>query len=273
MKKLTIGSAVYDDFEGVYFTYQSLRLNTQDIWDDLEFLIIDNNPESEEGKAVKHFCNASNGIKYIPYTTRRSTASRNEIFKNSESKFCMSIDSHVLFEPNTIHKLISFFDKNPESNDLYHGPMLYDCIKNHDPCAKMAPVWRDNMFGTWDYDEQANSPDNDPFEICMHGLGVFACRTKAWVGFNENFLGFGGEEGYIHDKFRHHGGRVMCLPFLRWLHRFQRPRGIPYPAIIEERIRNYAIGHKELGWDDTDMRKHFKSNYPKIDVDKIVDEA
>ena len=68
MKKLTIGSAVYDDFEGVYFTYQSLRLNTADIKEDLEFIIIDNNPDSAEGKAVKHFCESTREIKYIPYT-------------------------------------------------------------------------------------------------------------------------------------------------------------------------------------------------------------
>ena len=184
----------------------------------------------------------------------------------------MSIDPHVLFEPNTIHKLLDFFNGQSDSKDLYHGPMLYDQIKNHEPCSKMKPVWRDNMFGIWDYDKQGNDPNNDPFEICMHGLGVFACRTNAWLGFNENFRGFGGEEGYIHDKFRHHGGRVMCLPFLRWIHRFQRPLGVPYPATMEQRIKNYAIGHKELGWDDKEMREHFKSKHPEIDVDKIIDD-
>jgi len=272
VKKLTIGSAVYDDFEGVYFTYQSLRLNTQDIWEDLEFIVVDNNPESVEGKAVKQFCEASQQVRYIPYVEKRSTAIRNEIFKNSESKFCMSIDPHVLFEPATIHKLIAFFDLHPETNNLYHGPMLYDQIKGHDPCSNMKPEWRDNMFGTWGYDKRGNNPYGNPFEIEMHGLGMFACRTEAWLGFNENFRGFGGEEGYIHKKFKKAGHTTICLPFLRWLHRFQRPRGVQYPLITEERIRNYAIGHKELGWDDKEMREHFKSKHPKIDVDKIIDD-
>ena len=35
-------------FEGVYFTYQSLRLNTQDIWEDLEFIVVDNNDAKED---------------------------------------------------------------------------------------------------------------------------------------------------------------------------------------------------------------------------------
>ena len=55
MKKLTIGSAVYDDFEGVYFSYQSLRLNNPELKNDIEYIIIDNNPSSAEGKAVKEF--------------------------------------------------------------------------------------------------------------------------------------------------------------------------------------------------------------------------
>ena len=89
---------------GVYFTYQSLRLNNMDIWDDLDFVIIDNNPESAEGNATRQFCDGTRGIRYIPYTDRRSTSVRNEIFTNSEAEFCMSIDPHVLFEPDTIKK-------------------------------------------------------------------------------------------------------------------------------------------------------------------------
>lgn len=270
MKKLTIGSAVYDDFEGVYFTYQSLRLNTQDIKDELDLLIIDNNPDSAEGAAVKHFCEAARDIRYIPYTERRSTSVRNEIFKNSKAEFCMSIDPHVLFEPNTVHKLIEFFGDTKKSNDLYHGPMLYDVIEGHDPCSKMDPIWRDNMFGIWSYDKRGNSPDNDPFEIDMHGLGLFACRTKAWLGFNENFIGFGGEEGYIHKKFQQAGHKIWCLPFLRWVHRFQRPLGIKYPLITEERIKNYLIGHRELGLPLDDIINHFNTTQPQINIDNLI---
>ena len=57
--------------------------------------------------------------------------------------------------------------------------------------------------------------DAPAFEIPMQGLGLFACRRAAWVGFNTRFRGFGAEEGYIHEKTRQHGGRTLCLPFLR----------------------------------------------------------
>ena len=81
----------------------------------------------------------------------------------------------------------------------------------------------------------------------MQGMGLFACRKDAWPGFNPLFRGFGAEEGYIHEKVRQGGGRTLCLPFLRWMHRFNRPLGAPYPNIWEDRIRNYYIGWRELG--------------------------
>jgi hypothetical protein len=91
----------------------------------------------------------------------------------------------------------------------------------------------------------------------MQGLGLFACRKAAWPGFNRKFRGFGGEEGYIHEKFRRQGGRVLCLPFLRWAHRFDRPSGTRYENRWEDRIRNYLIGWHELGMDSQATLEHF----------------
>ena len=76
----------------------------------------------------------------------------------------------------------------------------------------------------------------------MQGLGLFACRREAWPGFNPRFRGFGGEEGYLHEKVRRNGGRVLCLPALGWTHRFARPLGPPYRPTWEDRVRNYRIG-------------------------------
>ena len=94
----------------------------------------------------------------------------------------------------------------------------------------------------------------------MQGLGLFACRRAAWPGFNPDFRGFGGEEGYIHEKFRRAGGRTLCLPFLRWMHRFTRPLGIPYVNRWEDRLRNYLIGFRELGLDTAPVVEHFKAH-------------
>jgi hypothetical protein len=92
----------------------------------------------------------------------------------------------------------------------------------------------------------------------MQGLGLFACRRDSWPGLNPRFRGFGGEEGYLHEKVRRGGGRTVCLPALRWVHRFNRPEGVPYPPAWDDRIRNYLIGWRELGWDDAPVREHFR---------------
>src|SRR5207237_2934286 len=82
------------------------------------------------------------------------------------------------------------------------------------------PVWRAQMWGS---DPRGQDPEGEPFEISMQGLGVFSCMKDDWLGFHPKFQGFGGEEGYIHEKFRQAGRRCLCLPWLRWMHRFSRP--------------------------------------------------
>lgn len=97
----------------------------------------------------------------------------------------------------------------------------------------------------------------EQFEIFSQGLGVFFINKRHWLKFNEHCKGFGGEECYIHTKYRHHGRKVMCLPFLKWLHRFERPDGVKYELTMENKVRNYVLELTELGLDKTAMEKHF----------------
>ncbi len=99
--------------------------------------------------------------------------------------------------------------------------------------------------------------DDAPFEIPGMGLGVFSCRREAWLGFNEHASGFGGEELYIHEKFRQAERKAICLPFLRWLHRFARPDGVPYPLPRYLKVRNYVLEFQELGFPLDDIHAHF----------------
>ncbi len=135
------------------------------------------------------------------------------------------------------------------------------------------PVWRDQMWGIWATDPRGLDPEGEPFEIPMQGLGVFSCRRSAWPGFNPAFRGFGGEEGYIHEKFRQAGGRCLCLPWLRWVHRFNRPAGVPYPLSIEDKLRNYIIGFTELGLDPTPALEHFAEHLPPETIAPVEREA
>jgi hypothetical protein len=114
------------------------------------------------------------------------------------------------------------------------------------------------MWGTWQTDERGLDKNNDPFEIPSQGLGLFSCRKDSWLGFNKEFRGFGGEEGYIHEKYKKNGRKTLCLPFLRWLHRFNRPNGVTYPNNFQERFRNYLIGFHELNLPTKELKEHFK---------------
>ncbi len=243
-KLLTIGMATYDDYDGVYFTIQALRLyQLKGIEDKVEIIVVDNNPTSKHGKLLKPFVNQYVKGKYIEYTDKKSTSIRNEIFKNASGKYTLCIDCHIMFEENAIKNLLEYYEKNPDTKNLIQGPLLNDNMK--DLSTHFDPVWRDKMYGTWGYNK-SEYEKNEPFEIPMMGLGMFSCKTSEWQGFNENFNGFGAEEGYIHEKFRRAGGKCVCLPNVKWIHRFGRPNGVQYPNNLEQRIENYFIGWLEI---------------------------
>ena len=276
-KLLTIGMSTYDDFDGVYFSTQALSLYHSILKDiDYEIVIIDNNPDSEHGKAVSSLVNWMNGKgRYIPYKNKTSTSVRNEIFKNSNGKYTISMDCHVLFSPGAIESLLNYYDKNYDCKDLIQGPMLYDDHKNYS--TQFDPVWRGDMYGIWGTNVEAYNKGK-PFEIPMMGLGAFSCETKNWLGFNEHFKGFGAEEGYIHEKFRRNSGKTICIPQFKWVHRFGRPNGVKYPLILEDRIWNYFIGWLEITQDPDhpmihDIYNNFKNRIPEHSLDHILEQA
>lgn len=281
MKKiLTIGMATYDDFDGVFFSIQAIRMfNLKKNLDEIEFIVIDNNPNSKHGEMTKNFVQNWIKGKYIPYTEKKSTSARNEIFKNASGEYTLCMDSHVLIEEGGIENLLEYYKKNPDSKNLISGPLWYDDLKNY--ATHFDPVWRDIMYGIWATNKK-DYEKGDPFEIPMMGLGLFSCKTSEWKGFNDKFKGFGGEEGYIHEKFRRAGGKCICIPNLKWNHRFGRPDGSKYPNYIEDRVWNYFIGWLEILKNPEDpfflsIEKAFEERMPsgliKSIFKKAIDES
>ena len=259
-RKLTIGLPTYDDYDGVYFSIQSIRLHNPEAIEDIEFLIVDNNPEGSHSEALKHFSN-SGPIRYFPYTEAVGPANaKNIVFEEANTPYVLCMDSHVLFEANTIKKLINFYEANPQINDLLQGPLLYDDLNSLS--THYEPKWRGQCYGTWATDERARDKNAPPFAIEMCGCGVLSCRKEAWLGFNKNFRGFGAEEGYIQEKFRQAGHEALCLPFLRWMHRFGRVDGVRYPITLWDKVRNYFIAFEELNMDVQSIYEHFDQETP-----------
>jgi len=254
-RRLTFGMATYDDYDGAYFTIQSLRMNNPELAGALEFVVIDNNPGGPCSEALSNLAKSIDGYRYVPKGEWNGTAIKNAVFEEASSPFVLCVDSHVLIAPGAVARLIAYFEADPDTPDLLQGPLVADDLSLR--ASHMESRWRDGMYGVWATDPRATNPEGPVFDIPMQGMGLFACRRTAWAGFNPSFRGFGGEEGYIHEKTRQRGGRTLCLPFLRWLHRFARPLGAPYPNRWEDRARNYVLGFREIGWDTGEIETHF----------------
>jgi len=237
---ITVGMATYGDWDGVYFTVQSLRLYHPEVE---QIVIIDNKGDDRLRDWSNYW---GRGIcKYVRFKeVTGTTMPRQKVFEEADGDIVFCIDSHVLIAPGAFNR------EFPDGNDLWHGAMCYDDLTY---VTHMEDEWRDNMWGTWA--KPLNELPDEPFEIPMHGLGLFGCRKEAWLNFNSEFKGFGGEEGYIHEKYRQAGRKVLCLPWIRWCHRFGKSG--PYPLNGNDRIRNYLIGFKELGLDPKPIYDHF----------------
>ncbi|MGJ4856154.1 glycosyltransferase [Labrys sp. La1] len=257
-KRLSIGMATFDDYDGVYFTLQALRLYHPEIADDLEFLVVDNNPNGICGDALRRLAKGSGGFRYIPVADSIGTAVRDFVMQEAAGEHVVCLDCHVLLVQGALAKLLRYFEEHPGSNDLLQGPLVSDDLVTLS--THWTGEWSGGMYGTWALDPAGRDPEAPPFDVPMQGLGLYACRRAAWPGYNKLFRGFGGEEGYIHEKFRQAGGRTLCLPFLRWIHRFDRPTGAPYTISWHDRIRNYMIGFDELGLPMDGMLAHFREH-------------
>lgn len=247
---LTIGMASYNNPEQVWWTVQCLRMY-HDLTD-CEIVVVDN----AGNDALKNWCNSwGKGLRYYRYTEKRGTApAKNRVFEIAKGDFVLCMDSHVMLTPNAVSDLKKFIQWVPGLPHLFHGPMYYDDIELM--IDRMNGGWATHFFGKWG--ENLKEISSTPYEIPAHGMGLFGAFRQHWLKFNPEFIGFGGEEHYIHEKYRQAGHKILLLPFLRWLHRFHdQVSATTYPNVLEERLRNYEIGHDELGIDKTELLKHF----------------
>jgi len=249
----------YDDFDGVWFTIQSLRLYHPEVNpSECEILVVDNNPGSAHGKHVRDFATSWCGdiVRVHPLTDATgSAAAKDCVFREARGEIVICMDCHVLLEPGAIGKLLEYYNAYPDTKNLLSGPLVYDNLMSLS--THFDDVWRTEMWGIWGTDDRGKHRDSDPFEIPAMGMGVVSCRKEAWPGFHSCMRGFGGEEWYIHEKIRAAGANCMCLPAFRWVHRFGRPNGVKYPLTRRDKVWNYVVGFSDLGRDLAPVHKHF----------------
>jgi glycosyltransferase involved in cell wall biosynthesis len=243
--RLTIGMPSFNNFTEVYFTVQSLRLH-HDL-KDCEIVIVDNFGDD----MLYKFCRdkGNNGqVRYVRATeTRGVSFAKNKIFEVGKGEFVLCIDSHILIKRGAL-------DRMPKGNDFVQGPILFN--NSIDYSTHWEPVWSKGMWGKWA--PVVQSLPEELFDIWATGAGFFITRRDTWLGFNPSFKGFGGETGYIQEKYRQAGRRVLCDPVKVWLHMFcNGGRKIPFPCPMVDRCRNYIIGFEELKLDTAPILEHF----------------
>jgi len=256
-RKLTIGMCCIQDYQGAYFTIQSILLYHSEVLADIEFVVVDNDPESIQGKALANFCQKwvkKVPIRYFPFSEYRATSLRNLVFDYAKTEYVLCCDSHVLFAPKAIQSLIGFFDTGLDKGGLIHGPLLYDDLKN--AATHFSQDWSQGMWGQWKTDERLEKESY--FEIPSQGMGAFACRKQAWLRFCDDNRGFGGEEGTIQELFRKNNRKVLCLVSFKWVHRFRyEGEHIPYPVSIEDKFKNHIREFNRLERNDQEIISHF----------------
>lgn len=265
--KLTIGMATHDDFYGVWSTVTSLLTHHLDVYENkdlreqTEIIVVDNAPDTAHGDLTRRWIRGRTPAHYVAFPEPKGTAQpRNEVFRRARGEFVLCVDPHVFLFNGAIRKLVEFITDARETLDLFSGPLITDSgtsiMGTH-----QRPKWGGGAYGVWTKDPRGLSPDDEPFEIWQQGMGLFAMRREAWPGFHPDFRGFGGCETYVMETVRRNGGKVVCLPWLRWNHRFPRVEGDRTDKPNDtDKLRNYLIGWLTLGWDIAPVVEHFKAS-------------
>jgi hypothetical protein len=172
-----------------------------------------------------------------------------------------------MLQNGVIDYILKGIDEDSIKKDMWCGPLLNEnksCIATH-----MEPKWRGDFFGIW----QTESPIPEVFEIPMHGTAMFLMKKEFFPRFSDNFMGFAGEEGYIHEKVRNNGGKVYCHSALGWVHRFLRSKPVTYRLYLEDKIYNYLIAFYEIGKNPKQVINFFSKTHPEPVINTAKNQA
>lgn len=299
--KLTIAIPLREDWYGFWATWHGLvhQVRAAGLQDHVELIVIDQSPEHEDAQMVKQTVNTvaakwevdpfhravNRGgpieARYLPMTEIMGTAAAKQFSVHSaRGEWVLVLDSHILLDERAIARVYNWLRKpaNRHSDDLYHGVLLYD---NHREFFTQLEIWNedgsprigdDGVFGQWATDPRGRTADQKPFEIPASGGWAILARRQAFlqVGFHPLMRGFGGEEGFVAERWRRAGRKVMCHPAIRGVHRFGRRNGDQYTVTFGEKLRNHVIGWLDLGFDLEELRTLWHRKLAADDLDATI---
>lgn len=251
----------------IWATVHSLLLHHAQALTSAEIIVIDNTPEPQLAKDLADHCRPDRRLRHLWYPGPPSSCLYKEAgVRQARGRVVIVCDSHVLFPAGAVQRVVDYFSTHPDSKDLLMGPclsgdgriqgtnqMLYATEPYQLPTGctvRHGVVTRGQALGVWVRDPRAMSLDGEPFEIMQQGTGVFAFLREHWPGFHPAFTGFGGNETYLMEAYRRQGGRVLCAPWLYWLHNFMDRTRNTYSRPLMLTARNYLVGFKTLARPD-----------------------
>lgn len=295
--KLTVGFSTRDD-RMAWMVINDLLVHHKHLFESGygEIVVVDNSPErSAYAKQLQnHLTNYDDEVRYIRAVGPESSCIyKDRVFQEARGEIVICCDSHVIFKPRSIDRLIAHFDQQAIPRELVMGP-CYRSANNCEGTNQRLYAWEKYGEGDttkrlwkkatqhagvvscggnvahWVHDPRC-AHCVDAFEIMHQGTGAFAMRKEEWTGFHKSFLGHGGNETYLMEKTRALGGRVTCLPAFEWVHCFYRPEGPPYRVPWDLRLKNYFMTAKLLNRPDLHeaLETHFSVVCPRT-VQKVI---
>lgn len=266
---LTISMATHSDYDGVFFTIQSLRIY-QNLPEGTEFIVLDNNSDSDHGRQVKHFSRSVPNMRVIDVTDRQSSFVKYDIFEHAKGRIILGLDCHVLLQPGFIDAMMGYWSQH-DTPDLLTGPLWYDDLKH--TSEQLDPVWRGHDFGIWGNNKEGMA-SGQPFEIPAQGMGCFSFLRSHAPIISRAFNGFGAEEWYMAEKTRQNGGKVICHPGMKWNHRFDWPKRT-FPINLRDKVMNYYTGWLSVygSLDHPQMKamtEHWKAIVPAAELEEWI---
>src|SRR5215203_555510 len=226
---LTIGMATYNDFNGVYFTLQALRLY-QDL-QDTELLVVDNYGCPATKELVEGWVH---GARYLLATEARGTAApRDLVFREARGEAVLCCDSHVLFAPGAIRRLKEYYKEHPDCPDLLQGPLVYDDLQTIS--THFEPVWRAEMWGIWATDPRGQDPEGNRSRYPCKAWGPSVAGRAPGLVSTPCFGVLGGKKATsMKSSDGRAGGACACLGFDGRI----ASAGLPVSSILLRSKRN-----------------------------------
>lgn len=275
-RKLTIGIYVYDDYDGVRYLIDSIRINNPEILSNIEFVIIDNCPDTTNSNALMEFLTTSVknvAFNYVAYGRYPNHAYRFEAIELAKTPYVLVTESKTQFTPGSLKSLIDFFDSGMDEGRIITGPRIKDDFS--DVMTHFKYEWNGEFYGVAEKDPRVDS-QVEPFEIEGILPGVFAIRKADWRKISR--AAFASNGAYAEDvvlsmrKFLTLGKRPLCLPTFKWTCRMIKTNGKNIPDSVLNRFHNYATAFLQLGLNDKliELKTQYAEKITNERMDEII---